>query len=302
MADDRAEVVGVWDDDGGRGRAFCEGHGLRFVDDAKHLLAEVDAVVICSENMKHIEHIELAANARRHILCEKPIAPVGTHVEAIRKAVAGLGTINMTAFPCPFSSSFHVLDQQVNNGKIGTVLGIAATNQGTNPGGWFNEPSLSGGGAMVDHVVHVADLLRRLLGEDPVTAHAQTGNNMYGQVWDDTAIVTVSFPSGVFATIDSSWSKPEGYKTWGNVKMNVVGSDGVIETDLFAQGVEMTKKSGLQLVGTGSNLDALMVGEFLSAVTENRVPSISLEDGLWASRVAIAAYASVNEGGVPVPV
>ena len=41
---------------------------------------------------------------------------------------------------------------------------------------------------MIDHTVHVADLLRVLLGEDPVRVQAQTGSNMYGKDWEDTAM------------------------------------------------------------------------------------------------------------------
>lgn len=295
--DARSEVVGVWDDDSGRGRAFGEARGVKFVDSLPSLMGDCDAVVICSENMKHVDQISMAAELRTHLLCEKPIAPVEDHVGAIRDALAGRATISMTAFPCPFSPTFAALKSRVNGGEIGEVLAVAGTNQGTCPGGWFTEPSLSGGGAMIDHVVHVADLLRRLLGEDPEAVQAQTGTNMYGEAWDDTAMVTVHFPSGRFATIDSSWSKPEGYKTWGNVKLNVVGSKGVVEADLFSQGLDVYRKDGVGVAGSGSNLDALMVGEFLSAIEENREALVSIEDGLWASRVAIAAYRSVNSGG-----
>lgn len=154
---------------------------------------------------------------------------------------------------------------------------------------------------MIDHVVHVADLLRRLLGEQPTTVQAQTGNNMYGLACDDTAMVTVRYPSGVFATIDASWSKPKGYKTWGNVRLNVTGEKGVIELDMFAQGFDVYTSSGHQKAGAMSNLDALMVDDFLTSIETGKPPVSSLSDGLAASKIALSAYESAGAGNMAVP-
>jgi len=301
QANEGAQLVGIWDDDLGRGRAFASKFGIPFVADLAALLAECDAVAICSENLKHADHIDAAVRAGCRILCEKPIA--GSQAEWDRIAEVARGTHFMTAFPCAFSPTFQGLQAKVRSGDIGKVLAVNATNQGSCPGGWFTNPVLSGGGAMIDHVVHVADLLRRLLAEDPATVQAQTGTNLFGQEWDDTAMVTVGFPSGVFATIDSSWSKPPSYKTWGNVKLTVVGEKGVVEADLFAQGVDRytNDPSRHGLIGTGSNLDQAMVDEFVRSIEENRLPSVTLEDGLWASRVALAGYRSSEGGGAVVP-
>jgi len=302
QASEIAVLGGVWDDDSARGRAFAEKWGVPFVEDLDALLAQSEAAVICSENLKHAEHIEACRRHGLAVLCEKPIAGSQAQWDQIQ-AGAGQST-EMTAFPCPFSPTFQQLVAKVRAGDIGKVLAINATNQGSCPGGWFTNPELSGGGAMIDHVVHVADLMRRLLGEDPASVQAQTGSNIYGQTWDDTAMVTVSFPSGVFATIDSSWSKPASYRTWGNVKLTVVGEKGVIETDLFTQGLDLYTLDPARhgSLGTGSNLDQLMIDEFLASVTEKRSPKVTLNDGLWASRVALAAYRSAGGGGAVVAV
>lgn len=287
----------IWDDDQARGAAFAKERNIRFESELSTVLEKCDAVVICSENVKHVDLIEAAVGAHVHVLCEKPIAASKVDLDRLACLTFEEGTVLMTAFPCPFSPTFKVLNNRVQSGEIGKVLSVCSTNQGTCPFGWFVEPSLSGGGAMIDHVVHVMDLLRRITGENPVSVQAQTGNNMYGQNWDDVAMVTVGFPSGIFATIDSSWSKPKGYKTWGNVTMNIVGSGGMAEADLFVQGMDVTRETGTQRQGTGSGLDGLMVSEFISAIEEKRLPSVTLEDGIWASKVAIAGYESVANGG-----
>ncbi len=297
-----ATISGVWDNDAVRGAAFAERWGISFVPDLDTLLQQSQAAVICSENLRHAEHIAACRRFGLPILCEKPIAGSQEQWTQIQNGEAKKQ--DMTAFPCPFSPTFQQLASKVAAGDIGKVLAINATNQGSCPGGWFTQPELSGGGAMIDHVVHVADLVRRMLGEDPTSVQAQTGSNIFGQSWDDTAMVTVNFPSGIFATIDSSWSKPASYKTWGNVKLTVVGEKGVIEADLFTQGLDLysTDPNRHSVVGTGSNLDQLMINEFIASVVEDRAPSVTLQDGLWASRVALAAYRSKDGGGAVVPV
>lgn len=290
-----AELVGVWDDDDQRGKAFADAHATQFIPDLSDLLARVEAVAICSENLKHADHIEAAAAARRHIICEKPVAAAEEHLHRIRSAVNAASITFMTAFPCPFSPAFASLAGKITEGAVGRVTSVCATNRGQCPGGWFVDPALSGGGAMIDHVVHVADLLRRIFGCDPVSVMAQAGSNLYGQAWEDTAMVTLEFPGGVFATLDSSWSRTKAYKTWGDVTLNVVGEQGVIEADLFGQGLDVYRDAH-RMAGTGSDLDRLMIEDFIRAVATGDQPKSSLEDGLAASAIALACYRSARAG------
>lgn len=302
QANPKAEFVGLWDDRTERGEALARQYETHFTPDLGTLLGQVDAVCIASENMRHLEHIQAAVKARKHILCEKPIAPNADHARQIAALAETEGLVMATAFPCPFSPNFALAQTRVANGDIGTLLAACCTNQGRCPFGWFTEPELSGGGAMIDHVVHVADLLRRLFGPNATHVQAQTGNGHYGKTWDDTALVTLGFEGGSFASIDSSWNRPSNYHTWGNVKLNLVGEKGVIELDLFSQGAILTDPTGVKSVGTGSNLDALMVGDFLDAILEGRAPMSTLNDGLWASQIAIKAYESVAQAGQPAMV
>lgn len=288
-----ARVAAVWDPEIGRKDIFALENGLHQAESPNDLFDRVDAVIITSNNKSHAEYAELAANAGKPILCEKPLVTSEGEAKRMRNAVEGKVHL-MTAFPCRFSASYIRLKERVQNGDIGKIEAICATNRGKCPFDWFVDVEQSGGGAMIDHTVHVADLLLDLLGEEPSSVQAQTGHNMYGQSWEDTAMVTLQYPSGAFATIDSSWSRPQNYKTWGDVTMNVVGEKGVIELNMFGQqlGVWSTAHT---VAGYGSNIDSGLVSEWISSVTEGRAPSVGLEAGLAASRVAIAAYKSVGK-------
>lgn len=118
---------------------------------------------------------------------------------------------------------------------------------------------------------------------------------MYGQEWEDTAILSLGYPSGVFATIDASWSRPKTYKTWGDVTMTVVGEGGVLSMDMFGQEMEaysLTAPYGVR--GFGSNLDGAMIEEFVNACLEGRPPLVTGNHGRAALRVALMGYASIK--------
>lgn len=299
----RAELVGVWDPDIERGKTFAESFGIKVFDSPEGLCDAVDAVAITSENTRHVPYAEIAAGHGCHMIVEKPLVTTVEEWARLTKAVDSSGVKMMTAFPCRYSPAFLRLVQRVHNGDIGKVEAICATNRGSCPFGWFTESAMSGGGAMIDHVVHVADLLFVLLGESPARVQAQTGHNMYGQAWEDTAMLTLEYDSGVFATIDSSWSRPKSYKTWGDVTMNVVGERGVIELDMFNQAFDIYTNQNMHhgLRSYGSDLDAGLIDGFLSCIEQNSEPPITKEDGWRAAQVALAGYASVRRGGEFVP-
>lgn len=283
----RAHIVGVWDDDAKRGKAYADKHDLTFVRDRDRLLAIADAAIICSENRKHLDNVRAAAP--RPILCEKPLVTSDAEADEMRRAV-GDG-IFMTAFPCRYHPAWARAKERV--AAIGELKAITATNRGQCPGGWFVEESLAGGGAMIDHTVHVADLLRDLLGRDPSSVYAQTNSRMYGRNTDDTAMLALDYEGGPFVTHDSSWSRPAGFRTWGDVTMEIVGENGIVELDMFGAGLLRTS-GATYLDGISPGTDGLMVEAFLASVLDGVPVVTTLEDGLAASRIAIAAYRSAK--------
>ena len=297
-ANPRAEIAGLWDDDVTRGTEFAEKRGIPFYSNLNELLEKCDAVAISSENTKHLAHIEAAANAGKHIICEKPVVVRQADFDKVCEVVERNQVKFMTAFPCRFSPAYQSLKQRVQSGELGEIKAINATNRGQCPKMWFIQPELSGGGAMIDHVVHVADLLRDLLGEEPSHVEGQIGSNMYrGTNWDDTAMVTLDYPSGVFATLDSSWSRPSAFRTWGDVTLKVVGTKGVLNVNLFDQSIghyKIDRAKSYTDQCYGSDLDGAMMGAFVDACLDNAEIPVTLEDGLAAAKVSLRAYESLK--------
>ncbi len=284
LADDREEA-----------KSFAAQQKIALNSDVDEVIAAADAVVITSENTRHAALAERAFAARKPVLCEKPLATTIADAERMIDGARSAGVVLMTAFPCPFSPAFAKAKARVDRGEIGRVLAVNATNHGTCPFGWFVDADLSGGGAMIDHVVHVADLLLRLLDAEPTAVTAMTGHQMYQEAWDDSALLQLDYADGRFATIDSSWSRLPTYKTWGDVHLTLVGERGVIECDLFGAQLDLFASGAPshRALGYGSDLDLAMCTEFLSAIHENRAPLVTGEHGLAALRVALSGYASL---------
>ncbi len=301
-----AEFVGIADPDGARGQAMAARFGTTFFPSADALLAQgLDGVIVCSENVYHRAWTEQAAGAGvRAVLCEKPLATARADALAMIAACEARGARLATAFPCRYAAAFRRLQQQVGAGAVGDVLAVRGTNRGRCPGGWFVDPALSGGGAVLDHSVHVADLNWLLLGRDAVEVYAEVGTGFGGGPIDDTGFLTITYAGGVFATLDTSWSRPASFPTWGDVTLQVVGTAGVLDVDLFAQTLtHYDDRAGrAQWEPWGSGMDTAMLADFLRLARGEDAPRLATgRDGLRALDVALAAYRSA-EAGAPVRV
>ena len=299
------EFIGIADDDAERGRDAAERYGTRFYESYDALLADrPDGVVICCENTRHRELVELAAAAGVHVLCEKPLATTMADARAMVTACATAGVTLMTAFPMRFSAPAREVKRIVDGGALGTLYGISSTNNGQcpyNERAWFIDPALAGGGAVTDHTVHLADLLRWYLGSEVVEVYAQTNRILYSDVATEVetgGLVSLLFDNGVFATIDCSWSKPLYYPTWGGLAMELVGEGGFTVLDAFKQNITVySAQRGRPAYGYwGSDANQAMVNEFAAAIREQRAPLVTGVDGLKASEIMIAAYLSAERG------
>lgn len=293
-----ARLVGIADHDEDRAKTVAAALGVPvFRDYAALVSAEIDAVVVASENARHRELTEMAAAAGKHVLCEKPLATSAEDGEAMIAACRNAGVQLMTAFPCRFSPAMARLKAAVEQGQVGTLLALRGTNRGRCPFGWFVEPALSGGGAVIDHTVHVADLMRWLTGSDVTQVYAEIDNRMFGSGFDDTGMLALQFANGVFGTLDSSWSRPRSFPTWGDVTLAAVGEGGTLTLDMFSQNLVLysDKTGGVTWVPWGSNVDLLMMQAFVNALLEGKPVPVSGEDGLAAAKVAFAAYRSSKE-------
>jgi predicted dehydrogenase len=290
-------------DAGPRGLELANQLGVTYVDSTQEALAwGPDAVVVCSENINHRALVEQAAGAGAQILCEKPLATTAADAAAMLAAVQRAGVALMVAYPVRFSPSFVDLLAQVRSGAVGEVLAVMGTNNGQIPLAdrqWFTDPALSGGGCFVDHIVHCADLLDALLGQSATSVRAVSNAILHagaGVQVETGGLVTITYPSGVIASIDCSWSQPLSAPNWGGLSLEVIGTKGSIKISPFASHVEGYGAKDAIWLPFGPDLDAAMIDAFLAGVAEGRNPQPDGNVGLRTVSLMNAAQRSARTG------
>ncbi|MCH7909059.1 MAG: Gfo/Idh/MocA family oxidoreductase [Candidatus Hydrogenedentes bacterium] len=297
-----AELAGLWDDDPERGQAVAQQFGTSFFPELDAILdSDIDAVIVCAENVKHRALVEAAASAGKWILCEKPLATTTEDAKAMiavcEKAGVGLGT----AFPCRFAPTLYEVKSRVVQGELGEILAASCTNNGQFPGGWFADPKLSGGGAVMDHTVHVVDLLRWITQKEFTRVYCTHANRFHPEIdTDDIGSLHLEMEGGIIVSHVASWNRPRSFPTWGDVTIELIGTEGTLKVDAFHQKIDVfsDQANRAQWVGWGDNADLELIRDFVDAVADKRDPEATGLDGLRAVEVTVAAYRSAETGAM----
>ncbi len=298
------ELVGVADDDPRRGQTIASHNQAKYFHTYEDLLeAKPDGVIICTENNRHRPLVEMAASRGIHVLCEKPLATTLEDARAIVDACEKSGVLLMTAFPMRFSTPLLDIKARLDNGDFGEMYCFNATNQGELPTkhrAWFVDPELAGGGAMMDHTVHLVDIMRWFTGAEVKTMYARSNRVFHAdEVQVETgALEMLTFNNDVFATIDASWSRPQYWPTWGGLTFEMVTQRGALLVDAFRQNLNVYRHEWERSNWSywGSDMNHAMVSDFADAIREGRQPRVTGMDGLRAVEATLAAYESDRTG------
>jgi len=301
---DGVELAGLADDDSMRGQTVASQNHTQYFHTFEDLLeAKPDGVIICTENNRHRPLVEMAASRGIHVLCEKPIATSLDDAYAIVAACEKAGVLLMTAFPMRFSAPMLEIKARLDQGDFGDVYCFNATNQGELPTkhrAWFVDPELAGGGAMMDHTVHLVDIMRWFTGSEVATVYARSNRIFHADAVqvETGALEMLTFQNNVFATIDASWSRPQYWPTWGGLTFEMVTQRGAVLVDAFRQNLNIYRHDRERSHWSywGSDMNHAMLSEFAAAIRENRQPRVTGLDGLRAVEATLAAYESDRTG------
>jgi UDP-N-acetylglucosamine 3-dehydrogenase len=317
--DQSAQLVAISDPQKKRGEPKAKEWNAKYFEDYKAMMksGEVDAVIISSENARHVDEVVAAAEAGIHIICEKPVAISTDHIKRMREALAQHSLVFQTAFVCRYAPPVVEAKQLIDSGTYGAIRAISSTNHGRYPGGWFGEKEQSGGGAVIDHTVHAADAIRMLTGDEFINIRAFKGKNLRKDInVEDNALIYARLEkSGVPVSIDCSWSRHDKWPTWGDLQLSIFCEKGVIKVDAFRPRINVASKDGFTWHSLGEDLNAKLIRSFCEAVraqtgkahpprvpcsTHNEMLRANFEDGARAAAVAIAAYESIGNNSEPV--
>lgn len=299
------EFVGITDDDPERGQKAATTHDTEFLEPVD-LLESIDGAIVCSTNTAHLQWVERAAEYGVHILCEKPLATTIEDARAIVDLCDSAGVQLGLCMPLPFSIPARRAQAAYEDGEIGDLRVAIGTNRAwlrnRHLTGWSADPEHAGGGAVMDHTVHIVNLVRWITGEEVVEVYAELATMHNDLVVEDINVLSMELSGGGVFTLDGSWDRPDDWDYWGDATLNLIGTDGEISVDCFDQTLKRTREGeGVDKVYWGGIPDDGLLRDFVESIENDRPPLVSGEDGLRETAVIVAAYES-NERGEPVAV
>jgi predicted dehydrogenase len=305
QAPDAVAVTAVADIDPehARERADRAGGAEVFLDYREMLASsQVDAVDICLPHHLHADAIVAAAEAGRHVLCEKPLCLTLAEADRVQRAVSDAGITLMCAHNQLFLPPVVAARELLQKGILGRVYQARTTDSfyndfDPNTMGWRGHRSTSGGGELIDTGYHPTYLLLHLIDSEPLEVIAMLSRHRLAFMeGEDSAEVLVRFADGSVGTLTTSWA----YEASGcTEKFSVIGEAGSMWSDGQALFHKPRDGEVVQLVdppGREIETIGLSVLDFVACLRDGRRPINTEIEGINVLKVILGAYASADEG------
>jgi predicted dehydrogenase len=251
---------------------------------------DLQAVSICTPPHTHAEIAVNAAESKKHIICEKPMALKLGDAEAMIEAAERNNVVLMVSFPFRFDPSFQQLHKLIQRGVIGKPFMVHAVfgNRGPRSYSDFYWDTEKGGGVIQDIGVHHVDLLRWLMGEiSDVTSI--TWKSRSDLSVEDNAILSLTFEKGALGTLSLSWTYPSV-----TCRVEVIGERGVIlaglssDLKLYSAEGKIGKELGvLTILVKGEKFYFEMLKHFMVCVRKKQKPLVDGFDGKKALEIIL---------------
>lgn len=293
---ENCELLALVRRDAGRAEAAAQQLGIRrWYTDTQELFAdqEIDAVYVASPVYLHAEHTIRAAEAGKHVLCEKPMALNVAECDRMIAAAEANGVRLGIAYYRRFYPVLERVREALRNGEIGDPVYVQANAferfdpEPDHPRSWFIEKAKSGGGPMMDFGCHRIELLIDLFGE-VVEVKGLDANVVFEREVEDTCSAMLRFADGPIAVLTvthaalASIDSIEVYGTHGTIRIGSLNSGDIT----IATGHSSTNES----LPPAENFHLPLIADFSEAVLTGNEPKVTARDGLRVNEVLAKIY------------
>ena len=316
QANEQAELVEVCDIVEEKAKKMAEDYNCSYVTSIEELLAndDIQAVSICTPSGMHSEHAIAAAQAGKHILCEKPLDITLEKIDAMIEAaevndVKLAGVFQSRTYP-----ALKKVRQAVRDGKIGKlVLGEChqkwfRAHEYYASGDWRATWELDGGGALMNQCIHSIDLLTWIMG-DVARLSAYCRRLVRNIEVEDTSVANLEFTNGALGSFVGTTSVTpaenrllEIHGDTGTIKVEseritkwaVPGEEEAIEDEEVQEGTA-TDPAAVAAAG-----HIVHVQDLCEAIINDREPAVPGREARKAVEIIKAIYLSSRLGGSTV--
>jgi len=311
-----AEVVAVASPTPGKAKAFAREHGIaKAFEDYRDLVAlrEVDVVTLGIPNYLHAQAAIDAANAGKHVICEKPLCRTLEEADRMIEACRRAGVLLLYAEELCFAPKYVRARQLVQEGALGRVFLIKQSEEHFGPHmPWFWDVEKSGGGVLLDMGCHSIEYARWVFGKPKVrSVMANMGTYVHGDKTkgEDHSFCIVEYEGGRTALAENSWAKQGGVDD----RCEIYGSGGFTRADLLRGSSLLTYSEpgygyAVEKAATTQGYTFTMFDEiwnygfpqemahFVRCIQGKETPVETGEDGREVLKIIHAAYESAGTG------
>jgi predicted dehydrogenase len=293
----RSRLLGVARAHAEQAEAFARAFGAnRWYRDHRDLLAdpEVDAVYVATPVHQHAEQAIAAAEAGKHVLCEKPMGLEPAECDRMIAAARAHGVRLGVAYYRRFYPVVGRIKALLAAGEIGKAVLCQANAfewldmSPDHPRGWFLRKAESGGGPMFDFGCHRIEVLLNLFGPARQASGLVT-NAFFEREVEDTAAALLEFAQGTCAMLAVTHAASEARDT-----LDIFGTKGAIHVPALNRGELVITAAGRtrrEDHPPAANLHAPLVEDFVNAVLDGRDPAVTGETGRAVAEIEAAIYA-----------
>lgn len=310
---EEAKLYAVCDIINEKANNFAKRYGIdKVYYDYKEMLKdpEIDIVCVCTPSGMHGEMSIAAAQAGKHIVCEKPMEITNEKNQAIIDAVRKYGVKMQCIFQRRTMSAAIAAKSAIAEGKLGKIVLASAylkyyrDQAYYDSAGWRGTWDLDGGGALMNQGVHGIDLLTWMVGEKVESLFAKAGTLARKIEVEDTSVAIFQFSGGGFGIIEGATTVYPGLETkfeiHGEYGTIIFTDSGIEKWEFLREPVPMPKASeGLGGASDPAKISSaghfILLSDLVKAINENREPMIPPEEGKKAVSIIRAIYKSSQE-------
>jgi predicted dehydrogenase len=319
---ERCEVTVGWavDRDLRRAQALAgPRQGMHVATDYREALSDPDigAISICLPHNLHAQVAVDAAQAGKHVLCEKPLAGSLEEADRMIEAAERTRVCLMVAENDRFDPLVRKVCELLKGGAIGEPALIQMTREANlardflNDRRWFLDSQAAAGGIMMSGGIHDFEKMRMLVGEIHSVCALRARQRFTEMEGDDTSVAIVQFESGAVGTLVESFVM-KSLATVAGSEVHAIRIDGDMGSlcvqdgrtiRLFSEREDLRLREAYtqhEILVAGANTFALEVEHFLESIRMGREPLTSGRAQRRALEVVLAAYQSMESGGQPV--
>lgn len=299
-----AEIVGFVAETEAEAQPAVTQFGGKVYASLEALLPDVDIVDICTPTHLHYEMVLAAAQAGKHVICEKPLALTIKEgkemIAACKKADVHFYVAHVVRYFPEYAGAY----QTVQGGQIGKVGTMRFRRGSFRPkkavGNWFLDEAKSGG-MMLDLMIHDFDYAR-WVGGNVTRVFAKKVSNMQKDANLDYGMAILTHEDGAISHITGAWAYPPptfrtGLEISGDAGMIHSDSDSTapITTYLLAKAGE-APDVGLPSSPVAESPYTTQIKEFYDGICSGKAVRLTAEDGLAALEIGLAAIESAKTG------